>query len=271
MATAALEPGDRSVSIGRVFSRAFGTIAANPVTTLGIGFLFGAVPSLVATYAIRNVQADTFAALGGAGAIGIGLFSLLVTILLGIIAQGVLVRVTVAFSDGRKASLGDSALAGLRVALPLFLLGVLSAIGIAVGLIAVVVPGVILYLMWSVAAPSLVEERLGPIEALGRSSYLTKGARWKIFALMLVVLVVYWMVSGLVTALTIAWYGDFAAVAASAANGPSLVQLAINSIVGTIYSAVSGVIPPALYVELRDWKDGPGAAKLEWLLDSRWR
>lgn len=257
MATRAADGDGRSVSIGRVFSRAFGTIRANPATTLGIGFLFGALPSLLAAYAIQNAQAETFAMLGSAATIAIGLFSLVVTILLGIIAQGVLVRVTVAFSEGRKAGLGESVMAGLAVVLPLFLLGVLSAIGFTLGLLLLVVPGVILYMMWFVAAPSLVEERLGPIEAFGRSRYLTSGARWKIFGLTLVVLVVYWIVSALVAAITIASYGGLAEVAAGAAAGPSLGQMAVNAVVATLYSAVTGVIPPALYVELRDWKDGP--------------
>ncbi|HEX8238470.1 MAG TPA: hypothetical protein VF574_01895 [Allosphingosinicella sp.] len=257
MATAAAEGSDRRVSIARVFSRAFGTIGSNPVTTLGIGFLFGALPSLLAAYAVQQIRAESFVGLGAAATIAIGLFSLLVSILLGIVAQGVLVRVTVAFSEGRKASLAESAMAGLRVALPLFLLGVLNAIGLALGFLLLIVPGVILYLMWSVAAPALVEERLGPIEALGRSRYLTRGARWQIFGLTLVVLIVYWMASGLVAAFTIASYGGIAEVAASAAEGPSFGQLAINAVVATVYSAVSGVIQPSLYVELRDWKDGP--------------
>jgi uncharacterized membrane protein len=259
MATAAADASDRSVSIGRVFSRAFGTIQHNPVTTLGIGFLFGAVPSLLAHYAVQNVRAESFTALGPVVTIGIGLFSLLVSILLGFIAQGVLVKVTVAFSEGRKASLGESAMAGLRVALPLFLLGMLGAIGVALGFVLLIVPGVILYLMWSVAAPSLVEERLGPIEALGRSRYLTRGARGQIFGLMIVVLIVYWVASGLVTGVTVASYGG---VAEAAAAGASPIQMLFDGIVTAIYSAVSGVIQPALYVELRDWKDGPQTDKL---------
>src|SRR4051812_23978147 len=63
MASAAVEGGERSVSIGRVFSRAFGTIGANPATTFGIGLLFGALPSLLVDYAIKNFRAETFAAL----------------------------------------------------------------------------------------------------------------------------------------------------------------------------------------------------------------
>ncbi len=44
MATSISEAGDRMVSIGRIFSRAFGTMGSNPVTVFGISFLFGAVP-----------------------------------------------------------------------------------------------------------------------------------------------------------------------------------------------------------------------------------
>jgi uncharacterized membrane protein len=262
MATAAADGDGRSVSIGRIFSRAFGTIRANPATTLGIGFLFGAMPSLATAYAVRNLQADSFAVLGTAATVGIGLFSLLTTILLGIIAQGVLVRVTVAFSEGRKANLGESAMAGLRLGVPLFLLGLLSAIGIALGFLLLIVPGILLYLAWSVAAPALVEERLGPIKALGRSEYLTKGARWTVFGLMLVLLVSYWILSGLFAVVIIASSGGVAELSATAGSGPWLAQLVVEGVVATIYSAVSGVIPPSLYVELRDWKDGPQTEKL---------
>jgi hypothetical protein len=262
MATAAADRTDRSVSIGRVFSRAFGTVAANPATTLGIGFLVGALPSLLTGHAIRNLRPDDLAIFGPAATISIGLISLLVMISLGTVAQGVLVRVTVDFSEGRKASFAESTRAGLAVALPLFLLGTLSAIALALGFVLLVAPGVILYIMWSVAAPALVEERLGPIDALGRSRALTSGARWKIFALMLVVLASYWIVSGIIGAITVVSYGGVGEMLAHAADNPSLGQLATNGIVATIYSTLTGVIQPSLYVELREWKDGPQAQAL---------
>lgn len=258
MASAAADQGDRSVSIGRIFSRAFGTIGSNPVATLGIAFLFGALPSLLLTYAAQAAGPDTFAILGVGASIAFGLFSILIAIVLAMITQGALVRATTAYSEGRKASLGESAMAGLRVALPLFLLGLVSAIAIALGFLLLLVPGIMLYVMWSVAAPSLVEERLGPIEALGRSSDLTRGARWKIFGLTLVVVVLYWMFSALVAMLSITFYGGLDSFAASAAGGSLPIgYLLVNGIAGTLTSAVWGVIQTSLYVELRDWKDGP--------------
>ncbi|MEO7179121.1 MAG: hypothetical protein ABIW83_09770 [Allosphingosinicella sp.] len=257
MATIAPEASDRTVSIGRVFSRAFGTIGSNPLATLGIAFLFSALPSLLFAFAGQILRVESLSVLGALGVVAVGIFSAVVAITLAMVTQGALVRATVAFSEGRKASLGESASAGLKVALPLFLLGLGSALGIAVGFVLLIVPGVILYVMWSVAAPALVEEDLGPTDAFGRSNYLTNGARWKIFALTLIGLVLYWMFSGLVAMLSIAWYGGVDGFAQSLGAGLPMGYLAVNAIAGTITSAVWGVIQTSLYVELRNWKDGP--------------
>lgn len=262
MATVATDESDRRVSIGRIFSRAFGTIGSNPVATLGIAFLFGALPSLLLAYVAQTFQAESVDILGPAGVIAIAIFSAVLAITLSMVTQGALVRATVAFSEGRKASFGESAMAGLGVALPLFLLGLGSALGMAVGFLLLIVPGVILYVMWSVAAPALVEEGLGPTEAFGRSSYLTDGARWKILGLTLVILVLYWIFSALVVALGAMWYGGFTELTQVAEGRMPIGYLVVNGIAGTITSAVWGVIQTSLYVELRDWKDGPGSDAL---------
>lgn len=262
MASAAADGEDRSVSIGRVFSRAFGTLGSNPVATFGIAFLFGAVPSFLLIYVMASFGVQAVEFLGPVAAIAVALFSAVIAILLSMITQGALVRATVAFSEGRKASLGESAMAGLSVALPLFLLGLLSALGIGLAFLFLVVPAVMLYVMWCVAAPALVEERLGPIEALGRSRHLTRGSRWKIFGLLLVILVIYLLFSGLVEVISTTIYGGNADLQSNFMSGIPLGYLAITIISGTISSAVWGVILTSLYVELRDWKDGPRTEKL---------
>ncbi len=257
MATAAADGGDRDVSIGRVFSRAFATIGSNPVATLGIAFLFGALPSILLIYLMAAMGEQSVETLGLAATAAVGIFSTVTAVLLSMITQGALVRATVAFSEGRKASLAESAMAGLSVALPLFLLGLLSALGIAFGLLLLVVPGVILYVMWSVAAPALVEERLGPIEALGRSRYLTSGSRWKIFGLILVIVVAYLLFSGLFEFLGTMAFGAATEAPTDLMSAIPLAYLVTTVISGTISSAIWGVVLTSLYVELRDWKDGP--------------
>jgi hypothetical protein len=242
------------MSVGRVFSRAFSTIASNPVATFGVAFLFGTLPALALNFALRGelLTAETTALLGTAGTVAVAIFWAVISILLAMITQGALVRATVAHSEGRKASFGESAMAGLSVALPLFLAGLLGALGIMVGMLFLIVPGIILYVVWSVAAPALVEERLGPVEALGRSRYLTRGARWKVFGLNLVLLVLYWLFSIGVVAI----FGDLGR-SATDFQSMSVAFILGSAAVQTVTSVVWGVIQSSLYVDLREWKDGP--------------
>jgi uncharacterized membrane protein len=262
MATAASGSELRSVSIGRVLGRGFGTIGRNPVVTLGIAFAFGAVPFALLSYGVENFQPETFGTIGEFGGVAVAAAWLVISILLAMISQGALVRATVAHSEGRKAGFAESAMAGLGAAWPLFLVGLLSGLGIVAGLVLLIVPGIMLFIIWSVAAPALVEERLGPIEALGRSRELTRGARWTVFGLSLLILVIYWMFSGAAGIVALIWSGGSADVAAIASLEGSLGYLAFTTLIQTISTAVWGTILSALYIELRDWKDGPSTDRL---------
>lgn len=263
MATTAASFQDRGVSIGRIFNRAFGTIGSNPVATLGLAFIFGALPTTLMTYVtqgFRTVGVPSLFTLWMT--VGIGVASILLSIVFWTITQGALVRATVAYSEGDKASVGESIFAGFIVALPLFLLGLLSAIGIALAMILLIVPGVMLYLTWSVAAPALVQERIGVFAAFGRSAYLTRDARWTIFGIELIALVGYWMFSGIIGAVQFAFLGGIRQMAAASTQGFPLSYYILTAVSGTIGTAVWGVIQTSLYVELRNWKDGPATDAL---------
>ncbi len=250
------------VSVGRVFSRAFGVMASNPVTMFGISFLLGAVPSGVIGYlrqTMRGAVVDRYAAIG-IGAISIA--SAVITLVLAMLVQGALVRATIAYNEGRRASLSESASAGLAVALPLLGLAILMGLGIGLGTILLLVPGVILFVMWSVASPALVEERIGIFDAFGRSSALTKGARWKIFGLELVVLVVIWLLSAILGVLILMTYG-LGGLQAVTRTGLPISWLILNAAFSTILTTFWGAVQTSLYVELRNWKEGPSARGLK--------
>jgi hypothetical protein len=51
--------------------------------------------------------------------------------------------------------------------------------------------------MWFVSTPACVVERTGPWTSLKRSAALTKGHRWKIFGLMILLVIVSLIVAGL--------------------------------------------------------------------------
>lgn len=91
---------------------------------------------------------------------------------------------------GRSAGLMESVSGGLRRFLPLLGVMFLFGLGVSLGLVLLIVPGLILLAMWYVAVPACVVEKTGPIRSLGRSRELTKGYRWKIFALVVVVYIV---------------------------------------------------------------------------------
>lgn len=265
MATSIDGASDRSVSIGRIFSRAFGTMGGNPITVFGISFVFGAVPGVLINYVAQSLGYSQQNLTTGVISPILFFTILAVTLVLGVVfamlSQGALVRATIAHSEGREASFGDCAMTGLRVVVPLFLLGILLGLGVTFGFLLLIVPGIILYLMWAVAAPALVVERTGVIEAFGRSSYLTSGARWKIFGLGLIMLVIYWIFSAISGVVIVSIYGLQGMVAATQ-QGLPIGFLLVSAVISTIVTAIVATVQTSLYVELRNWKDGPDTEAL---------
>jgi hypothetical protein len=260
MASSAVAVEERRMSIARVFERGFATIGSNPVTMFGIAFLFSALPGTLITYGAEFVQQPMLEDLGVGATIVIWIATVLLAIIFGMITQGALVRATIAYSEGRKASFGESIMAGLVVVLPLIGLGILLSLAVGLGMVLLFVPGVMLYIMWSVASPALVAEREGVFAAFSRSRFLTSGARWKIFAMQLVIIVISTMVSSGLGVMLLAFNGT----EGMAAMGQSLPlwYLAVNVVIQTIVAAIWGALQTALYVELRDWKDGPDTQAL---------
>lgn len=265
MATSIDGAGDRSVSIGRIFNRAFGTMGSNPVTVFGIAFVFGALPGVVINLVSQRLgysqQNLTTGVITPAMFVTIAVVTVLLSIIFAMLTQGALVRATAAHSEGREASFGESAMAGLRVVVPLFLLGLLLALGVGLGFVLLIVPGIILYLMWAVAAPALVEEGTGVFESFSRSAYLTKGARWTILGLGLIMLVIYWIFSGLIGVILVSMYG-VQGLAASIQQGLPIGFLLVSGVISTILTAIVATIQTSLYIELRNWKDGPATEAL---------
>ena len=92
--------------------------------------------------------------------------------------------------DGqRDASAGQLLRAVTPVLGKLILVGIVAGIGIAIGFVLIVVPGLILATLWSVAAPVVVLERPAGLRALGRSRELVRGNGWNVFAVILLLVI----------------------------------------------------------------------------------
>jgi ABC-type multidrug transport system fused ATPase/permease subunit len=93
--------------------------------------------------------------------------------------------------DGRRDfSAGDLIEAAWPVVLPLIGAGILAGIGIAIGFLLIIIPGLFLLTIWSVIAPVIVVERSGAVDAFGRSRKLVKGNGWQVFGVIVVVFVI---------------------------------------------------------------------------------
>jgi hypothetical protein len=123
---------------------------------------------------------------------------IILSVILTYLAQAVILHAAFQAMRGKPVSLGESLSVGFSRFFPIF--GLAIVLGFLVGLatLALVVPGLILLTMWFVGAPACVVERLGPWTSLQRSAELTKGHRWKIFGLWILLIIISAVVSPLI-------------------------------------------------------------------------
>jgi hypothetical protein len=117
----------------------------------------------------------------------LGVVSVAVGFVLTSIASGLIVAGLAPAGTGFEAPLSRS----LEIAGRVLPAGLVAGIGLAIGFVLFIVPGLILYTRWSVLVPVLIREDIGWAESFGRSWALTRGNGWTIFGALLLVLVAY--------------------------------------------------------------------------------
>lgn len=74
---------------------------------------------------------------------------------------------------------------------------ILIAIGVGIGFILLVIPGLFLLVSWALAVPAIVVEDLGATEGIGRSWALVSGRRWPILGVFVVLYIILFIVGAL--------------------------------------------------------------------------
>ena len=69
---------------------------------------------------------------------------------------------------------------------PLIGASLLAGLGIAVGLLLLVIPGLVLLTIWAVIAPVIVVEKRRALESFGRSRELVRGHGWTVFGIVVI-------------------------------------------------------------------------------------
>jgi hypothetical protein len=123
---------------------------------------------------------------------------------LSILYQGMVVELVRDIQDGRRDhSIGDLVRSVEPVFWPLVGVSILFGIGLAIGFVLFIIPGLILMVLWAVVAPVTVLERPGVFAAFRRSRELVRGNGGNVFGVIVLVflaVVVIIVAVGLLTA-----------------------------------------------------------------------
>jgi len=127
--------------------------------------------------------------------VGVAVLTGIVSWVLANLATGVATRYASDVIEQGRADLSESFTYAASRLLSLLIAGIITGILIAIGLILLIVPGVILFLMFAIVVPSIIIEKQGVFESLGRSRKLM-GRRWlKALALFVLLLIIGAIVS----------------------------------------------------------------------------
>jgi hypothetical protein len=216
---------NRSIDIGSVISRTFSIYADQASVLLPAAAIVFVVIGVIS--ALLVVAAPVLAILA------------FVVILVGTtLYTGMVVELVADVQDGRRdATVGQLLQAATPVLGQLILVGILAGIGITIGFILIIVPGLILITIWSVAAPVVVLERPGAFKALGRSRELVKGNGWQVFGVIVVLVIGVGIVSAIIESI-----GD---------SGGTVVGVVVRVIVEIFTAPLSALAASVLYFELR--------------------
>jgi hypothetical protein len=247
--------------IGRVTVRAFDVVRHNLVLLIALTLILYGLPRLGASLLHFSTNAMP--------AFPRGIFSLTSAIYglaaaLGYCAlQPAVFRVAAAEMNGAQTDILSCLKTGLKFLLPILGVIIVSCIGIAFGVILLIVPGLFLATIWSVASPSAVFERLGVANSLQRSAALTQGFRWPVFAIVIVFFIASMLLGN---AFEHAQHGMFGDVGFFHDVGRAVRELT-DDVLDSILALIAAVLVFSVYYELRLVKEGAGPEELTDILE----
>jgi ABC-type multidrug transport system fused ATPase/permease subunit len=160
--------------------------------------------------------------------------------------QGMVVEAARDILDGRRDHTVGSLISSVTPVLgPLIVAGILAGLGIGIGLLLVIVPGLFLLTIWAVIAPVIVIERSEAIASFGRSRELVRGNGWQVFGVILVLFLLQFVVTAVIQALANSITDSFAGYAV----GDLIVRLLV--------APLSALAAAVLFFELKALRGEP--------------
>jgi hypothetical protein len=129
---------------------------------------------------------------------------LIVAFVLSLLYQGFVVELVAQARAGAPTttSQGDLVRAVTPALGPLVLISILYVVGVMIGFILIIIPGLVLMTMWSVVVPVEVLEHRGVLGSFARSRHLVRGNGWRTFGVIVLVYVAVLVISLLAAAVS---------------------------------------------------------------------
>lgn len=252
--------------VGEVLSRSMAILARNIVPFGLLAVLFTA-PTFVATVMLdpqagimdpKTMQALEYGDKAAIErvltmfAVMIGL--MLLGLVLSMLATAAMVYGTFQDLRGAPAGIGASLRHGLRTALPVLGVALLSVLLMMLGAVALLIPMFIVLTMFWVAIPAAVVERPGVIASLKRSAELTKGNRWRVFGIYVVITLISLIATSTVQTPFLAAMGT--AGPEYMMSGGFLAAQVLGLLVSAFFTALTAVASAVAYHDLRAVNEG---------------
>ncbi len=230
-----LAPMNRKISVGDSLNEVFSIYGAHAGVLLPLAFWIYLLVAVVAGIT--------------SGSALLLLVALVVSLLAGVLYQGVVVSLVRDVQDGQRDSgmrdLIDEAMPFLG---PLLGAGILAAIGIGIGFVLLIVPGLILLTIWAVIAPVIVIERSGALASFGRSRELVRGNGWPVFGTIIVAFLLAAIANAILTSI------------ASAITDGVILQIVFSALASTVTAPVTALVAAVLYYRLLAAQGQPAPA-----------
>ena len=156
---------------------------------------------LLIAFVIYVGAAIIAALLGLAGSFGLFL-GWIVSLIAAFLVQAALVKAVQDVRDGRvDLNLGETVSAALPYLVTVIAASILAGIGISIGFVLLIIPGLILLTFWSLIVPSIVIGGEGVFSSFSKSWRTVRGYAWHVFGtyvLVFLILIVVDIVLGLI-------------------------------------------------------------------------
>ena len=118
--------------------------------------------------------------------------------------QGMVVQTVRDIQDGRRDStMGQLFQSVVPVLGALIAAGLLAGIGITIGFVLLIVPGLFLLTIWALVGPVVVVERPGVFPAFGRSRELVRGNGWQVFGVIVILFIIQFIAVLILTSIIV--------------------------------------------------------------------